>query len=72
MDTILHPQDWHKTDVVAALHKRGLSLRRLSVANGLTPRALGIALHRRAPKYERIIAAAIGVDAREIWGSRYV
>ncbi len=65
-------QDWHPADVVAALHKAGWTLRRLSrhygYANGTT---ISVALHRRWPKGQRLIADAIGVPPEEIWPSRY-
>ena len=65
------PPDWHPADVLAALKKRGHSLAGLSVANGYHPTAAGKALKQAWPAMERLIAAAIGVPAREIWPSRY-
>ena len=38
--------DWHRADIVAALHKANLSLRALSQANGLSAGALNNALDR--------------------------
>lgn len=66
------PEDWHRADIVAALHKRGWSLRRLSQEAGLSAGALNNALDRPWPKAERIIAAAIGVTPETIWPERYV
>ena len=63
--------DWHRADIVAALHKRGWSLRRLSEARGYQPGTLSLALRKPWPKAERIIADAIGVRPEEIWPSRY-
>lgn len=63
--------DWHRADIVAALHKVGWSLRRLSVEAGLSAGALNNALDRPWPKGERIIAAAIGEAPEAIWPSRY-
>lgn len=63
--------DWHRADIVAALHKANLSLRALSQANGLSAGALNNALDRPWPKAERIIADAIGVEPSVIWPSRY-
>lgn len=65
-------QDWHRADIVAALHKRGWSLRSLSKYHGYkTPTALNNALDRKWPKGQKIIAAAIGVEPQDIWPSRY-
>lgn len=64
-------QDWHPADVVAAIWKRGSSLRRLDRVNHYSDGALRNALARPWPKAEAIIAAFIGVQAREIWPSRY-
>ena len=63
--------DWHRADVVAALHKKGWSLRELSKQNDLSAGTLKAALDRPYTKAEGIIAAAIGIDPREIWPSRY-
>ena len=62
--------DWHRVDIVAALHKRGLSVRELSVRAGLSPSTLKNALARAYPKGERIIAEALGVEPEQIWPSR--
>jgi Ner family transcriptional regulator len=64
--------DWHPADIVCALRKRGWSLRRLSLHHGYAnPATLKNATQRPWPKGERLIAAAIGVPAREIWPSRF-
>lgn len=63
--------DWHSADIVAALHKQGLSLSQLSLAAGLSASTLRNALRAPYPRAERIIAQAIGIPASEIWPSRY-
>ncbi|WP_420851400.1 helix-turn-helix domain-containing protein [Pseudocitrobacter corydidari] len=63
--------DWHRVDIVAALHKQGLSIRELSVRSGLKPDTLKNALSRAYPKAERIIAEALGLTPETIWPSRY-
>lgn len=63
--------DWHRVDIVAALHKQGLSIRELSVRSGLKPDTLKNALSRAYPKAERIIADALGLTPDKIWPSRY-
>lgn len=64
--------DWHRADIVAALHKAGTSIRALSRRHEYAePTTLSQALNRPWPKGERIIAEAIGVDPATIWPSRY-
>lgn len=63
--------DWHRADIVAALHKKGWSLRELSRQSALSAGTLKVALDRPWPKAERIIATAIGVAPESIWPSRY-
>ena len=63
--------DWHRADVVAELHKAGLSIRKLSEKAGLHPGTLKSALDRPWPKGESIIAAALGVKPEVIWPTRY-
>ena len=64
-------QDWHPADIVAALHKRGITLRKLAGTHKITHRALNAALRERRFPAEQRIAAAIGVPARVIWPTRY-
>lgn len=63
--------DWHKADIIAALHKKGISLAALSRASGLQSSTLGNAMDRPWPKGEAIIANAIGVPPEVIWPERY-
>lgn len=63
--------NWHRTEIVAALHKQGISIRALSVRSGLRPDTLKNALSRPYPQAERIIAEAIGVPPEKIWPGRY-
>jgi Ner family transcriptional regulator len=65
-------QDWHRIDIVAAIHKGGHTMRGLSVEAGLKPDTLKNALSRAYPKGERIIAKALGTEPAHIWPSRYL
>lgn len=65
-------KDWHRADIVAALHKQGLSLAQLSRDQGLGSRTLNNALSQHYPKAERLIAAALGMLPEQIWPSRYI
>jgi len=64
-------EDWHKADIVAALHKRGLTLRKLSVAQGFAPTSLSAVLHKQVPSWQKLIAEILDVSPLEIWPSRY-
>lgn len=64
--------DWHRIDIVAELHKQGITMRELSIGAGLKPDTLKNALHRSYPKGERIIANALNVEPARIWPSRYL
>lgn len=65
------PQGWHPADIVAALRKRGWSLRRLSVHHGYSPTVLARALRLPWPKGEALVAAALDLAPAEIWPDRY-
>lgn len=65
-------ENWHRADIVAALHKKGLSLRGLAVKAGYKSEStLSKALNAPWPKGERIIAEALGVAPETIWPTRY-
>lgn len=64
-------QDWHKADIIAALHKKGTSLAAESRAAGLKSSTLANALVRPWAKGELLISKAIGIPAETIWPSRY-
>lgn len=65
-------EDWHRADIIAALHKKGWSLRQLSLQHGYSQSStLKNALDRPWLKGERIIAEAIGLPAEEIWAGRF-
>lgn len=64
-------KDWHPADVVAALHKRGITLRKIAELHKVDPKAITKALRERTLPGERRIAEAIGVRPQVIWPSRY-
>lgn len=66
-------EGWHWADVLAAIRKRGWSLRQIAKAEGYTDgNALGEAARRPYPKAEAIIAAYAGVEhPMVIWPKRY-
>lgn len=63
--------NWHRADVIAALHKRGWSIASLAKHNKLHPSTLRSALDKPYPKAEQIIAKAIGVAPEVIWPERF-
>ncbi|EAA2976611.1 transcriptional regulator [Salmonella enterica subsp. enterica serovar Tilene] len=65
-------KDWHPADIVAALHKRGTSLAKLSREAGLASSTLSNTLTRPWPKGEWLIAIALDVHPSEIWPGRYL
>lgn len=67
----MEASDWHRADVISALKKKGLSLALLSRDNGLHSGSLYNVLMRPWPKGERIIADALGLQAADIWPTRY-
>ena len=64
--------DWHPAKVKMELHMRGITLKGLADAHGLTSSStLSAALTRSYPANEKRIADALGVHPKEIWPSRY-
>ncbi|MBE8578609.1 MULTISPECIES: helix-turn-helix domain-containing protein [Vibrionaceae] len=68
---LIEKNDMHRIDIVAALHKKGVTVKTLSIQAGLAPTTLSNALNRPWPKGERIIAEALDVQPHDIWPSRY-
>ncbi|MBH1874310.1 MULTISPECIES: helix-turn-helix domain-containing protein [unclassified Stenotrophomonas] len=65
-------KDWHPADVVAALHRKEISLRQLALLNGYTnANSLNTALRRPYPQAEALIAEALGKKPQAIWPTRY-
>jgi Ner family transcriptional regulator len=72
-NTIIHDfADMDRIDIVAALKKKKLSLRRLSVDAGLAAGTLANTMNRKWPKGEMIIANALNMKPEEIWPTRYL
>ena len=64
--------DWDAEDVKAAVRKSPhKSFAALGRAHGLEAGTLRAALTKSAPRYEAIIAAALGLQPQDIWPSRY-
>lgn len=66
-----NPDDMNRHDILAAIRKRGSSLRQLSIAHGYSADALRNALSRPWPKAEAIIAGFLELEPQAVWPSRY-
>lgn len=65
-------EDWHPADVIAALRKRGITLRALAAQHGIKDSSsFSAALVRSLPANERRIAEALEMHPKDIWPSRY-
>lgn len=63
--------DWHPEIIKAEIHKRGLSLRALSLRAGYSKDSLKTVLRTPCRPYQEIIADALNVSPETIWPSRY-
>ncbi|MCJ8303317.1 helix-turn-helix transcriptional regulator [Shewanella sp.] len=63
--------DMHRLDIVCSLHKKGITIKSLSLGAGLAAGTLSKALDRPWTKGERIIATALDMKPQDIWPTRY-
>lgn len=64
--------DWHPADIIAALHKKNITLSGIAKAYGLNSSStLSSTFTRSYPANEKRIADAIGVHPMVIWPTRY-
>lgn len=62
----------HPEDIAAAIRKRGVSLKELSLRHGYSRSAVQMTIRYRSWSHiERIIADFIGVPPEKIWPARY-
>jgi len=72
MNHLVHQAvDWHRADIVAAIHKSGTTVVGLSRAAGLSNSSLSNVFYRPWPRGERVIAEHLKVPPWVIWPSRY-
>ena len=65
-------EDWHPADIVAALHKRGYTLRDIARSEGLNDSStLSKAMVQSYPAGERRLAKYAGVAVQEMFPTRY-
>jgi lambda repressor-like predicted transcriptional regulator len=65
-------EDWHPADIVAALHKRGYTLRDIAREEGLNDSStLSKAMVQSYPAGERRLAKYAGVAVQEMFPTRY-
>ena len=71
-ETIAIQEDWHPSDVIAALNKAGYTLAKLGEEHGLKAGdTLSKALRQSFPLAEKRIADALQLHPGVIWPSRY-
>ncbi|MEX2126924.1 MAG: helix-turn-helix domain-containing protein [Xanthobacteraceae bacterium] len=58
---------WHRADIIAAIHKKGSSLRRLGRDHGLAESTLSAALSQPRTPSNRIIANFLGQPLHALW-----
>ncbi|WP_453971767.1 helix-turn-helix domain-containing protein [Amorphus sp. MBR-141] len=63
------PLDQH--DIRAAIHRKGKTLTGIALAHGLAESSCRVALIRRHPAGERVIADELGVSPASLWPDRY-
>ncbi|MEQ9919241.1 helix-turn-helix transcriptional regulator, partial [Pectobacterium brasiliense] len=64
-------KNWHTADIIAALHRKKLSLSEVSRQAGLSSSTLANALTRPWPRGEKLIADALNMAPQDIWPERY-
>lgn len=62
---------WHPQDIIAAVRKRGSSLRALSLRNGFAQDTLYKALRQRFPNAHTVIADFLELSRHELWPEWY-
>jgi Ner family transcriptional regulator len=65
------PKSWHKSDIKAALEKRGLSLSGLDKTYGLPKGTCSAALSKPHPKGEAAISTELFIAPALLWPNRY-
>jgi Ner family transcriptional regulator len=64
-------QPWHRADIVAAVRKRGSTLRQLSLQHGFAESTLRASLERLHPVAHTIISEFIDQPRQIIWPQFY-
>lgn len=62
---------WHRADIIAALHKKGLSLSGLAREHGFGDSTLRMSLHHPYPRPNTVIADAVGETMHSLWPDWY-
>jgi Ner family transcriptional regulator len=71
ISTVAHSRGWHPEQIKAAVRMHGSTLAELSRRHGYHQEAARIALRRRWPRLEQIIADFLGISPAELWPDRY-
>lgn len=62
---------WHPQLIKAHIHMRGMTLKKLSLDNGLSESACRQALLRSQPAAERVISRFLGIPLHDLWPDRW-
>lgn len=62
---------WHREDIIAAVRKKGSTLRRLGREHGFAKFTVNNCLTKRFPNAHEVVAAYLGVSRGEIWPQWY-
>lgn len=65
-------RDWSSKAIIAALDRKGVSLRDLEEELGLKENSIRNVFYRKCERYEEAIGQKIGVNPDVIWPSRYL
>lgn len=65
------PVRWDRHSIKAEVHRRGTTLREISLAAGLHPKACTTALYRRHIAGEHALAKFLGFAPEVLWPERY-
>lgn len=64
-------EGWHHEDIKAAVRKRGVTLKQLSLDAGLCESAVRVAFKKPVYRAEQAVAAFLDVPVQELWPDRY-
>lgn len=63
--------DMAPEQVKSRILETGITLSELGIQNGFSPAAVSIALRKRSPFVQAVIADRIGEKPQDVWPSRY-
>ncbi len=64
-------EGWHREDIIAAVRKRGSTLKRLGREHGFALHTVNQCLTKRFPNAHEVVANFLGVSRGEVWPHWY-